>query len=83
MTYRALMYLACEQMVTRVKQLPRKKWARQPINKICTRTRQPMDILCVGVKLPMEDLCLRVRHLPLEDLCVGVRQLQLEDTNQS
>ena len=35
MTYHALMYLACEQMVTGVGQLERKKWVTQPINKMC------------------------------------------------
>jgi hypothetical protein len=82
MTYHGLMYLACEQMVTRVRQLQRKEWARL-INEMCTRARQPMDILCMGVRqLPMEDLCVGVRqlqpgvrHLPMEDHCVGVRQL--------
>ena len=39
MTYGALMYLACEQIVIGVVQLHRKKWARQH-----------MDILCAGVK---------------------------------
>ena len=37
MTYHALMYLACEQMVTGVGQLERKKWVTQPINKLCAR----------------------------------------------
>ena len=63
-----------------------KKWARQPLNELCTRARQSMDGLYTNVKqLPMEDLCVRVRqrqlgvrHLPLEDICVGVRLLQTQ-----
>ena len=54
MTYHALMYLACEQMMVGIKQLQKKKWARQLINGMCTRARQPTDILCTGIRqLPM------------------------------
>ena len=43
LTYHALMYVVCEHMRIGVTQLQRNKWARQPINKMCTRARQPMD----------------------------------------
>jgi hypothetical protein len=56
-----LRYLACEHMMTRVRQLQMKKWAKQPMNILC------MGDLCVGVR----QLQLGVRHLPLEDLCVA------------
>jgi hypothetical protein len=86
MTYHALMYLAGEQTVIGVRQLHKKKWARQPITEMCTWATQPKDILYMGVRqLLMEDLCvgvgqlqLGVRNLPLEDLCVGVRQLLVD-----
>ena len=45
-------------MVIGVRQLQRKKLARQPMN-----------ILCMGVRhLPLEDLCVVVRQLQLEDM---------------
>ena len=63
-----LMCLVCEQMVIRVRQLQRKKWARQPMDRLCTGVRHLLkEGLCVGVR----QLQLGVRHLPLEDLCVG------------
>ena len=71
MTNHTLMYSTCEQKVIGVRQLMRKKWAKQPFNEMCTRAKQPTDILCTGV-----------RQLPMEDLCVGVRQLQSEDMNR-
>lgn len=75
-----LMYLACGQMIIEVRQLLRNKWARQPMDRLCTRVRQLlMEDLCVGV----QQLHLGVRHLPLEDVCVGVRDLQVEYMNQS
>ena len=62
MTYHALMYLVREQMVTRVRQLHKKKWVRQP-----------MDILCTGVRqLLMEDICVGVGQLQLGVRKVGV-----------
>ena len=62
MTNHALMYLACKHIVIGVRQLQKKKWARQPIHKMHTRARQPLDVLCTGVRqLPTEDLCIRVR----------------------
>ena len=79
MTYHALMYLACEQMVAGVRQLQKKNWARQPTNEMRTRARQLMDILCTGVR----QLQLGVRKLLLEELCVGVKQLQLGDMKGS
>lgn len=91
MTNHTLMYLAIEHMVIGVRQLQRKKWARQLVNESCTRARQPMDKLCTRVRhFPMEDLCVRVRqlqlgvrHIPLEDLCVEVRRLQIENMSRS
>jgi hypothetical protein len=83
MTYHALMYLTCEQMMTRVR-LQKKKWARQPMDILCMGVRQiPMEDLCVGVGVGVGQLQLGVRNFPLEELCVGVRQLQLEDMNRS
>ena len=79
-----LLYLACEQMVIGIRQLPTKDWVRQPKREWCTRGRQLMNELCMRVRhLLIEDLCLGVRHLPLEDLCIAVRQLQLGDMNWS
>ena len=79
-TYYALMCLACEHMRIGVKQLQGKKWARQPMDIVCTGVRQHlMEDLFVGVR----QLQLGVKHLPMEDLCVGVRQLQLKDMNRS
>jgi hypothetical protein len=51
MTYHALIYLACEQIMVGVKQLHKKKWARQPMDIFCMRVRQlPMEDLCVGIR---------------------------------
>jgi hypothetical protein len=36
MSMHTLTYLACEQLVIGVTQLQRKKWARQPVNELCT-----------------------------------------------
>ena len=66
--YHALMYLACEQMETRVKQLQGKKWARQPIDIVCTRVDNSQWKLDISL---------------WKIFCVGVKQLQLEDRNQS
>ena len=78
MTYHALMYLACEQIVIRVIQFQKKKWARQPMDILCTEVRQlSIQDLCIGVKR----LQLGVRHFPFESLCVGVKRFQLGYSN--
>jgi hypothetical protein len=41
MTYHALMYLACKQMMIEFKQLQRKKWARQPLMKYAQGLNNP------------------------------------------
>ena len=65
MAIHILLYLVCEQMVFRVKQL-KKEW--------CKRARQSMKELCIEVK----QLQLGVGRLLMEDVCIRVRQLQLE-----
>ena len=57
-----------------VRQLQKKKWARQPMDILCTRVRQlPMEYFYIGVG----NLQLGIRNLPL-DIGIGMRQLQLE-----
>ena len=61
-------------MATRLEEIQRKKWARQPNDEMCTRARQPIDILCMGVgRFSIEDL-----HVGIRELQLGVRHLQLE-----
>ena len=54
-----------------------KKWARQPLNELCTRARQHVNELCTRARQSMDGLYTNVKQLPMEDLCVGVRQRQL------
>ena len=62
MPYHALMYLTYEQMVARVRQLQKKKWARQLINEMHTRLDGSWTYCAreLARQLSMEDLCVRV-----------------------
>lgn len=84
-TKHTLLYLECQQMVTKVKQHQRKKSStrvEQPLNDVHEDLTTHKYIVH-GVSVGVTQLQHKVKQLPMKGLCVGITKLQPKDMDWS